>query len=371
MIKFIQSLLIIATFFLMYGCGYVEETVFLPDSSRPDWWNASWSNRRKLTFDNSARSENLLDFPVLVKLNNTRIDYGETQNSGQDIRFVDPDDTVLSHEIENWNESGESIVWVRVPQIDSLSNSDYIWMYYGNNGTSDGQNISDVWDNNYTGVWHLNESSGAINDSTSNNNDGTNNGAVYSSSGKIAGAHDFNGNGDVVEASSYTYDFTGELTLEAWFKYSGSGTGSPRILEISPTGNADSHCLAPDDDGSLRAWGECDNGTRVALADDSTNYDDGGWHYMVYTYSSPDGILYADGGETDTPPSAACANLDDGPYLVIGAISDGSGAYVHSDHEFDGSIDEVRVSDTAKSADWIEAQFESMNDSFITFGSEE
>jgi hypothetical protein len=63
--------------------------------------------------------------------------------------------------------------------------------------------------------------------------------------------------------------------------------------------------------------------------------------------------------------------FNDGPYFIIGAISDGSGQYARSQHEFDGSIDEVRVSNTAKSADWIEAQYESMSDSFITFGNEE
>jgi hypothetical protein len=180
----------------------------------------------------------------------------------------------------------------------------------------------------------------------------------------------FNGNGDAIETNSYTYNFGGEITLEAWFRYSGSGTGSPRILEISQSGNADSHCLAPDGDGSVRAWVECDSGSRVASADDSTNYNDGEWHYMVYSYSNPNGKLYVDGNETDTP-SGTCTNLDDGPYFIIGAISDGSGQYTHSQHEFDGSIDEVRVSNMAKSADWIKAQYESMSNSYITFGNEE
>jgi hypothetical protein len=153
----------------------------------------------------------------------------------------------------------------------------------------------------------LNESSGPINDSTFNN-DGTNNGASFNTSEIIAGAYDFNGNGDAIETNSYTYNFDGEITLEAWFKYSGSGTGSPRILEISQSGNADSHCLAPDGDGSLRAWVQCDSGSRVASADDSTNYNDGEWHYMVYSYSNPNGKLYVDGNETDTP-SGTCSNL--------------------------------------------------------------
>ncbi|RLE11923.1 hypothetical protein DRJ04_07140 [Candidatus Aerophobetes bacterium] len=108
------------------------------------WWDTDWQYRRKLVFDNSGQTENLVDFPVLVKLNSSRIDYSSTQDNGEDIRFVDPDGTVLSYEIESWDESGASIVWVKVPQIDGGSTTDYIWMYYGNSSATDGQNAADV-----------------------------------------------------------------------------------------------------------------------------------------------------------------------------------------------------------------------------------
>jgi hypothetical protein len=238
------------------SCGFQEETNFVRNvqlPSDPTWWSADWSNRRQLTFDNSAQTENLSLFPVLVKLDSTRIDYGKTQNSGQDIRFIDLDLTLLSYEIELWNESGESAVWVKVPQIDGGSDQDFIWMYYGNQSASEGQEPADAWDTAYLGVWHLSESAGPVADSTAVGNDGTNNGAVYTTSGVLDGAYSFNGNGDAIEADSYTYSFVEEMTLEAWFRYSGPGTGSPRILEISKTGNSDSHCLAPDSDGTLRA----------------------------------------------------------------------------------------------------------------------
>lgn len=355
------------------SCGFQEETNFVRNTqlpSDPTWWSADWPNRRQLTFDNNAGTEDLTLFPVLVKLDSTRIDYGKTQNSGQDIRFIDSDLTVLSHEIELWNESGESWVWVKVPQIDGGSDQDFIWMYYGNQYASDGQNQADVWDTAYLGVWHLSESAGPVADSTAVGNDGTNNGAAYTPSGVLDGAHSFNGNGDAIETNSYTYSFSEEMTLEACLRYSGPGTGSPRILEISKTGNADSHCLAPDSAGSLRAWAESATGARVASVDDPANYNDGAWHYMVYTYENPDGILYVDGNVTDTA-SGASSNLDDGQYFIIGAVSDVSAQFTHSDHEFDGLIDEARVSNIARSADWINAQFLSMTDSFITFGEEE
>lgn len=76
-----------------------------------DWWNTDWTRRRQLVFDNSGQPENLDSFPVLVKLNSGRIDYGQTKNLGEDLRFLNDDDqTVLAHEIELWVDGGDSFV---------------------------------------------------------------------------------------------------------------------------------------------------------------------------------------------------------------------------------------------------------------------
>jgi len=76
------------------------------------WYDANWQFRRQLTFDNTAQTENLTEFPVLIKLNSSRIDYSQTQDAGQDIRFTDADGTLLTYEIESWEESRDSYVWV-------------------------------------------------------------------------------------------------------------------------------------------------------------------------------------------------------------------------------------------------------------------
>ena len=108
--------------------------------SNDSWFDSDWSFRRTLSFDNTAQTENLADVPVLVTLDATRIDYGQTQNNGEDLRFVDGDGTVLAHEIEEWNEGGTSYVWVKVQQVDGSSDTDFIHMYYGNAVAADGQN---------------------------------------------------------------------------------------------------------------------------------------------------------------------------------------------------------------------------------------
>ena len=165
--KITQYIICIVAGAIISSCGFVEETDFLPANYKnSDWWNTDWSNRRQLTFNNSGQSEALQNFPVLVKLNSSRIDYFKTQDSGQDIRFIDANGTELKYEIEEWDEGGESYVWVKVPQIDALSNTDYIWMYYGNDTVGDGQDAANVWDSNYTGIWHLKETGATFFDST-------------------------------------------------------------------------------------------------------------------------------------------------------------------------------------------------------------
>lgn len=78
----------------------------------------------------------------MVKLNSSRINYSHIQTGGTDIRFYDADNqTELPFEIDTWNTSGDSIIWVKVPRINKSSDSDYIWMYYG-----DDTLLSDVQD---------------------------------------------------------------------------------------------------------------------------------------------------------------------------------------------------------------------------------
>jgi len=128
------------------------------------WWNSDWSYRKKLTFDNSGQSENLSDFPVLVALTSSNFDFNKAKDNGEDIRFVDSDDSAeLKYEIEKWDKTNQKAwIWVKVPQIDGSSSTDYIWMYYGNSGASDNQDAANAWDANYISVWHLKNASGSV-----------------------------------------------------------------------------------------------------------------------------------------------------------------------------------------------------------------
>lgn len=351
--KNIHLFLNLVIIILLSSCGFVEETNFLTNSSTPSgppWWNESWSNRKKLTFDSSSQTEDLVDFPVLLKLDNTRIDYSKTQNSGQDIRFVDQDDdTVLSHEIELWDEGGESWVWVKIPQIDGSSDTDYIWMYYGNDGVSDGQDATNVWDSNYIGVWHLSESSGTLYDSTVNGNNGTPQGTpILISGGAVDGAKDFDAGSDRVNIS---INLGATVTISTWAKLDIQGD----MLWCINTGNNGPDLFFTGSNIYLNTWDG--SGNPFCPQPASVNQ----WHHYATVIESGIGntILYIDGNSSGT------ANYRN-PSSNIIYIGSSSTTYT-----WNGSVDEFRISNTARSADWINAQHLSMNDNFISFGSEQ
>src|SRR5262249_15113409 len=101
--------------------SWLELRLTATDLPPSDWFDESWTRRRKISFDNTTNAEDLVDFPVLVELDSSRIDYAQTLPGGRDLRFADRAGHLLSYEIEAWNPTGVSTVWVRVPLIHANS----------------------------------------------------------------------------------------------------------------------------------------------------------------------------------------------------------------------------------------------------------
>jgi len=343
-----------------------------PAQATPSWWNTVWEYRQKLTFDNSGQSESLVNFPVLVKLDSTNIDYGKTRDSGQDIRFVDSNDsTVLSHEIEKWDETGDSWVWVNVPQIDGSSSADHIYMYYGNPSAPDEQNPIAVWDTHYKGIWHLNGVSGSVLDSTTNDNDGTNSGSIRGASGKIDDAFNFDGTDDYVEVpDSSSLDITAVVTIEAWVNPAEFSNYSPGIAckwDWSATNPQRSYSLYLATYRNTFFMISADGSYQAELLSDTVLATDT-WYHLTGVSTGSKWIIYINGQMDCEIDYAASIHNGTAKFSIGASMKDGS---VATDETFEGAIDEVRVSDTVRSADWIKAQHLSMTDYFITYGSEE
>lgn len=127
----------------------------------------------------------LQDFPALVRLS-TAIDgfsYADfLQSNGADLAFTDAEGNVLPHEIDTWKPSGESLVWVKIP---SLARGTIVHCYYGSASYSPTVSATGVW-SAYAGVWHCNEGSGALSDSSGHGNIATPTGTADYTSQMVA-----------------------------------------------------------------------------------------------------------------------------------------------------------------------------------------
>jgi len=353
---FFLLLLLLTT--ILFTCGYIFEDNLLR-GAEGNWWDSDWLYRRMLTFDNSAQSEGLVNFPVLVRLTSANIDYNSTQDSGEDIRFIDTDETELSYEIEEWDESGESIVWVKVPVIDGSSNTDYIWMYYGNDSAPAGEDSAGVWSNGYIGVWHLDETGTGTRYDSTNASNGTTFGNVGESkvTGKMGAADTFDGAGDYIDTNQdYDLSGNGAFSVFTWVK---------DIPNADRYVICQAHILAPYSSDWILGYETNGLWFRSDSISGDDQLNDGSWHYFGFIFDGTDAKLYIDGsqyGGSITPIGYGAAV---GATVKLMTNGNASSVFVS------GLMDEVRISNTARSDDWIAAQYASMSDTFITFSAQE
>ena len=340
-----------------------------------DWWDTDWTRRQQLTFDNLAQSETLTDVPVLIVLNSGNVNYAQTKNDGSDLRFFAADGTALAYEIEQWNEAGDSSVWVRMPQITGNSSSDSIWMYYGNAAAESIAQPGAVWDSNFVGVWHLNEeqagagTDGVYADSTSLGNDGIDHVAAVGQEGQVTDGQEFGANDWVEIDHDPSLDLKDSMTISFWIKPTSDSGNFNRVVEKGLWGYGSSYYFGGGDGTNDLTFYL--NGQEVIDTADNV-LTVGVWQQATVSYTSNgDGTgsakLYLNGAEI------ASGNYTNG--VVVG--NTGRLAIGHDDplYDFDGFIDEVQISNTDRSADWIAAQYQATKNQFgaefVQFNGEE
>ncbi len=364
-------------------------------------WLSGWDKRIKITVNSSYIDETLVDFPVLVYLSNSSSGendedvsfiFDEIGSNRKKIAVTTSDGTTQCYvEIEKWDDANQKAwLWVKVPSISNTSDTD-LYLYYDNDHADNTGYVGDpnstpaenVWDTNFKGVWHMTEVNAT--DSTSNNNDGTESGGViYTDSGKIDGADDFDGNDDYIQTTSNELKTLDNFTLSVWFK-ADSTTAPQHVLWKGPasqngwgdgSGNPNTHemhltiCKFDANNTLNFFYGYEESGGVWAPAveiimsfSDTTN-----WNHAVVVMAgagaSPSAELFlngvSQGTDTGTQTNRTAWDTD----LRIGR----PGA---NQRYFDGMIDEVRILETAKSAGWIKASYESEGDDLLDFGSEE
>ena len=317
-------------------------------------WESGYTYRKRITIDSDyvSGTSNLSSFPVLINiasdddLRTTGNDGHMEHASGWDTHFTSADGTTdLYHEIEDYDdETGEYVAWVNVTSL-SHDTDTIIYMYYGKSGVAADPSSTSTWNTNYQMVQHLQETTGTHYDSTNHGMDGTNNGSTQDAAGMVDGANSFDGSAYITITDDTYLRPTDAVTFEVWAQT----TGDPAQWDtLGGTSTTDEW-----EDG-YGLWYESTSTVRFHVMGYGTNFAESGiiptnWNYIVGTYDKDAGgvdeiKIYVNGvlGGTVADYSTAITYTDTFCIAHMG-ISEG----------FTGTIDEVRISNTARSVDWI------------------
>lgn len=326
-----------------------------------------------ITIDNAKVSgtSNLTDFPVLVSIQNdaalkTTANGGQvTDDQGDDLVFYAPDLTTrLESEVEQYDGvMGTLIAWVRLPELKHDVNTVF-YLAYGNDTINDPLGVaSAVWDSNFQGVWHLDQDqtgTGAADlyrDSTAGGNHGDDQVSATGKAGQIGAGQQFDGNNDYVNMGNVLdYGKNDPITYSAWIKTSRTMMSiAGKASDINWQG-VWFYLEGPN--LSLQFY---DADTDFKWRGSTQTFNDNQWHHVVASYDGSNDVtgikLYADGSQLaigDSGNQILDTVKNSNPFN-IGATNNGF-------DPFDGYIDEVRLSDTVRSADWIATEYNNQND---------
>ncbi|MBN1756808.1 MAG: DUF2341 domain-containing protein, partial [Chitinispirillaceae bacterium] len=327
----------------------------------------TWGFSRNITINTSGvTTTDCIDFPLLVRLTSTNFDFNQADDDGDDIRFSNADGTPLRYQIERWVKgSTVAEIWVRVDTVFADDASQYITMYWGKRGVSSRSSASAVFDtsNGFTGVWHMNQASGSTSDATVNALNGTANGGVaYSQTGTIGSANGFDGDGDYFNHGNNAIlqmDASDKVTVSAWVKRTGGNVNSTAEEGIAgkfewSTGNYREYMIINNASSGFRfvisSDGTWSNETSLASNIVPIN---GTWYYVTGVMGAGNMYIFTDGVQRNSTAKSAIYGSTNANFN-IGMMDDNGSARQY----FNGTIDEVRVEKTNRSADWIKLCYE-------------
>ena len=351
---------------------------------------------RKVTFTvNYDGADGVSAVPVPIRLSAGSpegFSYRECAPDGSDIRFADATGKAIPFEVDTWDPSGESLIWVKAPAV--TRGTTFSMFYKGSSGVLNDPHA--VW-SDYTGVWHLNRlgadatpfSQGVYSNSTATVGiDGhlsTN--SIPGEAGRFGKAFkvndspgwkqgNFNEGGVWVEdaGENSPLDPAGVFTISGWFKHEDWNFNYGHIFfkrlkpdnTDTPDGSFAIQLGSNSWDNHIDARGSSSTRVRATTEFSLKNV----WVYLSFVYNGKHCTIYVNGAPANSYAYMTAVTDNDAP-LVFGnnvAIANGQ----TGDCAWSGLIDEVRYLDVAKSADWIAAEYAAMADDadepFLTAG---
>ena len=320
---------------------------------------------KELTIAHSYINATLTNFPILVH-DSTGDLLGNVLADGSDIAFYKlGNSTQYNHEIDEYNStSGELWAWVNITSYSHTVDTVF-YMYYDDSdgGYGVGHNPTSVWDTNFTGVYHMNASTTktcGCYDSTAGANHGTFMGNMPTNvDGLISGGQYGADDPDYITLPSGAH-VVQDISIEIWYKSAALGDNKQVIFNqwdggdsvILSASGTNTHQFAVSDDGTPTV--NIEGGTRTLF-----------WqHWGASAQLTNNASLFINASLIDND---LAYSLEVVPYGNITLGLQGAAGHLF------GTIDEVRISNTARTGNWLIASFHSaaQTSGFLTFGAEQ
>nr|MCR5750546.1 hypothetical protein [Kiritimatiellia bacterium] len=352
-----------------------------------------FSDSIELAIANYSGTTALENFPLLVRISEASMPgfkYERAGMNGEAIAFICGDE-MLDYDVDTWAVTGESLVWVKVPELKS-STKISMWWHLREGQETSGSRKERVWAD-YHGVWHFNEEIVASAAGTTKSVDATGNG--YDASPKNYGTASWidemiSADGIVgrsrqitrtkrskgprleIENSAGLTLGTG-FTMSGWFKELSAPTLSNDhntkvlasrktaanntngwLIEIYPSSTANQQ------DRRITGQGAGSTGVQATvLGTTAKRFYERGWAYFSGSYSGTT-LGVAGGSSTDAyargSASSAQAPTDNGQVISLGGFVGDS----QSVQSFFGVFDEFRLCKLTRSADFQKAEYETV-----------
>jgi len=340
------------------------------------YWDSDYNSRYNLYVNSSQVDNDLANFPVRVYINgNTNIG-NVCQNDLDDLVFVDTTNTtVFNYELENYSFDGNKLYanyFVNITSVSSGSDTHFN-LYYNNSGAVSQENSTGVWDSDYLAVFHMGDSDDQITDSTDYDNDFTESSSPnYQQYGISGYSVRFDGTDDYFENNVLDLTEEENLSFECFYKPDYVTGNSNYFIFSSKYDNNDNirfvYHADLNDCGNIWIFddGVIDGGDVYGHTMSTDNW----YHYAVSSTNSGSGFVYGffNGVKelSDNSVDFDYNGLDNNHRIGCRYLENPS-VY------FDGFIDEIRLSKTARSDSWIISTYNTVYnytgvDSFIIWG---
>lgn len=277
----------------------------------------------------------------------------EIYRGGADIRITSDSlgSTLLDHEIVTWdatNSKGE--IWAKLGTVNATTDTSfYIW--YDNGTAITTSNATAVWSNGFQAVYHLDSGGNYAIDSSSNDYTLTAGTSLpIQADGQVGSAVDFESSGSQsISGSAANANIRNSQSWFAWAKFE-SVSSDQNLVAIRNSGTGGNRAMYLIGANNTYRFDQDGLGTGASVTAPGT-ISSGSWNFFAGVFNQAGSTMTAYLNSSGTTITAAGTGIAITGNLVLGKNGDRNQYY------FDGILDEVYITNDAKSNGWIETYY--------------